>query len=102
VKVTSCKEPLGCVVLAHRPDEGEASLSLGPLGPSSNVAEAWVAPDATRRPVLDLPWDRVSPTPCRSLVQCHAMESAKAGPPRPPARRSGHGPVARRALAGDA
>jgi hypothetical protein len=41
----------------------------------------------------------VSSASCRSLVQGHSLESAKAGAPSPPARRSGHGPVARRYLA---
>src|ERR687888_1377604 len=40
---------------ANRLSESEASLPLGPLGLGSNVVKAWVAPNATRRPVLNLP-----------------------------------------------
>jgi transposase len=72
---------------------------------ASRACRLWLAwravdLDANRPPHPHGMWPLVPSAPCRPCVPGSALESAKAGSPRPPARRRRDDPVARRHLAG--
>jgi Homeodomain-like domain-containing protein len=91
-------------------DAGPAAAVSRPTRPPARAVAAWarslwlswsaVDPYAHRRRHPPGVWCLLSSAPCGPRVPRHALDPATAHPPRPPARRRGHCPVARRDLAG--
>jgi hypothetical protein len=89
---------------------GPAAAVSRPTRPPARAVAAWarslwlswsaVDPYAHRRRHPPGVWCLLSSAPCGPRVPRHALDPATAHPPRPPARRRGHCPVARRDLAG--